>query len=98
MPFANIINRIIAQFPLVERDLLMIYVASKKPESHTFIVRLRSRCSNDMKMIPPPESKKDAAGFWLTGLMLAVATDDINDLRLDQYVASIVDGAMPHHR
>ncbi|MDO9010345.1 MAG: hypothetical protein Q7U78_00855 [Gallionella sp.] len=63
MPFANVIHRITAQLPLPDRDLLMIVVTSKKPESHTFIVGLWSRCLNDMKMISTAVSKKDTAGF-----------------------------------
>lgn len=98
MPFANVVHRVATHLPLANRDLLMIAVTSEKAESHTLIVRLRSRCRDDMEVIASSVSKKDATRFWPARLMLAIASDQIDDWRLDQYLAKINDGALPNHR
>ena len=83
MPFAQIIHLASAQIPLLDCDLLMIKVTTKKPESHTLIAGLWSRCRNDVEMVVPPVPKEDAAGFCFGRFMLAVTKDKFDYPRLN---------------
>jgi hypothetical protein len=91
VPFANIIHPIATHPPFAECNRLMIGVASKKPESQTLIIRLWSRCRNDVEMVTPPVPKEDATGFCLGGFMLAVTKHKFDYPRLNQYFAAIID-------